>query len=88
MFDLDMIQRVYSRMGEHVINARKLLNRPLTLSEKILYSHLSDGDVSKVYGRGESYVDFSPDRVEMQDANQKMALLQFMMEGKEKFDVP
>ncbi len=88
MFDLDMIQRVYSRMGEHVINARKLLNRPLTLSEKILYSHLSDGDVSTVYGRGESYVDFSPDRVAMQDATAQMALLQFMMAGKDKVAVP
>jgi len=88
MFDLDMIQRVYSRMGEHVSDARKLLNKPLTLSEKILYSHLSDGDVSTVYGRGESYVDFSPDRVAMQDATAQMALLQFMMAGKDKVAVP
>ena len=88
MFDLDMIQSVYSRMDEHVSNARKLLKRPLTLSEKILYSHLSDGDVSTVYGRGESYVDFSPDRVAMQDATAQMALLQFMMAGKDKVAVP
>ena len=51
MFDLDMIQSVYSRMSERVSNARKLLKRPLTLSEKILYSHLSNGDTSTVYGR-------------------------------------
>ena len=54
MFDLDMIQSVYSRLDEHVSNARKLLKRPLTLSEKILYSHLSDGNISTVYSRGES----------------------------------
>ena len=88
MFDLDMIQSVYSRMDEHVSNARKILKRPLTLSEKILYSHLSDGDVSTVYGRGESYVDFFPDRVAMQDATAQMALLQFMMAGKDKVAVP
>ncbi len=88
MFDLDMIQSVYSRMDEHVSNARKLLKRPLTLSEKILYSHLSDVDMSTVYSRGKSYVDFSPDRVAMQDATAQMALLQFMMAGKDKVAVP
>ena len=88
MFDLDMIQSVYSRMDEHVSNARKLLKRPLTLSEKILYSHLSDGDIDTIYDRGKSYVDFSPDRVAMQDATAQMALLQFMMAGKDKVAVP
>ena len=88
MFDLDMIQSVYSRMDERVSNARKLFNRPLTLSEKILYSHLSDGGISTVYGRGKSFVDFSPDRVSMQDATAQMALLQFMMAGKDKVAVP
>ena len=88
MFDLDMIQSVYSRMEERATNARKLLNRPLTLSEKILYSHLSDRSQSKIYHRGESYVDFSPDRVAMQDATAQMALLQFMMAGREKVAVP
>ena len=88
MFDLDMIQSVYSHMDECVSNARKLLKRPLTLSEKILYSHLSDGDINTIYDRGKSYVDFSPDRVAMQDATAQMALLQFMMAGKEKVAVP
>ena len=88
MFDLDIIQSVYSRMDKRVSNARKLFKRPLTLSEKILYSHLSDGGISKVYGRGKSYVDFSPDRVAMQDATAQMALLQFMMAGKDKVAVP
>jgi len=88
MFDLDMIQSVYSRMDERVSNARKLLKKPLTLSEKILYSHLSDGDINTVYDRGESYVDFFPDRVAMQDATAQMALLQFMMAGRDKVAVP
>ena len=84
MFDLDMIQSVYSLMDERVSIARKLLKRPLTLSEKILYSHLSDGDIDIIYDRGKSYVDFSPDRVAMQDATAQMALLQFMMAEKTK----
>ena len=88
MFDLDMIQSVYSHMDERVSNARKLLKRPLTLSEKILYSHLSGGDIDTIYDRGKSYVDFSPDRVAMQDATAQMALLQFMMAGKNKVAVP
>ena len=88
MFDLDMIQSVYSHMEERVTSARKLLNRPLTLSEKILYSHLSDRSQSKIYHRGESYVDFSPDRVAMQDATAQMALLQFMMAGRDKVAAP
>ena len=87
MFDLDMIQSVYSHMGERVTIARKLLNRPLTLSEKILYSHLSDSSQSQIYDRGKSYVDFSPDRVAMQDATAQMALLQFMMAGRDKVAV-
>ena len=73
MFDLDMIQSVYSRMDEHVSNARKLLKRPLTLSEKILYSHLSDGDISTVYGRGNHTLIFLLIGC-MQDATAQMAL--------------
>ena len=88
MFDLDMIQRVYSQMEERISSARKLLNRPLTLSEKILYSHLSDDSSNVIYDRGKSYVDFSPDRVAMQDATAQMALLQFMMAGRDKVAVP
>ncbi len=88
IFDLDMIKAVYSRMGERVSAARELVGRPLTLTEKILYSHLWDSAPSKAYVRGESYVDFGPDRVAMQDATAQMALLQFMQAGRPKVAVP
>ena len=87
MFDLDMIKRVYSTIAQRVDETRKIVGRPLTLSEKILYSHQFNGNAEK-YERGESYVDFSPDRVAMQDATAQMALLQFMMAGKDKTAVP
>ena len=88
MFDLDVIKSVYDSMNDRVNTARNLLDRPLTLTEKILYSHLSIGSPSKKYIRGKSYVDFSPDRVGMQDATAQMALLQFMMAGRKKVAVP
>lgn len=88
MFDLDMIKAVYQRMPERVEAARKLLNRPLTLTEKILYSHLTIGTPTGTYERGSSYVDFAPDRVAMQDATAQMALLQFMQAGRPKVAVP
>ena len=88
MFDLDMIKSVYASMNDRVNAARALLARPLTLTEKILYSHLSIGSPSKKYIRGNSYVDFSPDRVGMQDATAQMALLQFMMAVRKKVAVP
>ena len=88
MFDLDMIKSVYASMNDRVNAARALLGRPLTLTEKILYSHLSIGRPSEEYVRGNSYVDFSPDRVGMQDATAQMALLQFMMAGRKKVAVP
>ena len=87
-FDIDMIQKVYSRMGERVDKAREIVGRPLTLSEKILYSHLWDGMPSSAYVRGKDYVDFAPDRVACQDATAQMALLQFMHAGKPKAAVP
>lgn len=87
-FDFDMIQNVYARMGARVDAARKLLGRPLTLSEKILYSHLWDALPAKPFERGEDYVDFAPDRVAMQDATAQMALLQFMQAGRKKVAVP
>jgi aconitate hydratase len=87
-FDIDMIKAVYSRMGDRIETAKTLLGKPMTLAEKILYAHLFDGDPSIVYQRGKSYVDFSPDRVAMQDATAQMALLQFMQAGKEKAAVP
>jgi aconitate hydratase len=73
-------------MPARVEAARRLLGRPLTLSEKILYSHLS-GEAA-VYRRGVDYVDFAPDRVAMQDATAQMALLQFMTCGRDKVAVP
>ncbi|TDE17548.1 aconitate hydratase [Dyadobacter psychrotolerans] len=87
-FDLDMIKGVYTRMQERVEVARKVVGRPLTLSEKILYSHLWEGSPSQVYERGKSYVDFAPDRVAMQDATAQMALLQFMQAGRPQVAVP
>ncbi|QYN48097.1 aconitate hydratase [Apibacter sp. ESL0432] len=88
IFDLDMIKAVYNRFQLKVGMARKVVGRPLTYSEKILYSHLFDGNPYEAYKRGESYVDFAPDRVAMQDATAQMALLQFMQAGKKKVAVP
>lgn len=87
-FDIDMIKAVYARIGERVKAARKVVGRPLTLTEKILYAHLTQGAASKTYDRGKSYVDFNPDRVAMQDATAQMALLQFMQAGRPKVAVP
>ncbi len=88
MFDLNMIKAVYDRLPGRVAAARKVVGRPLTLAEKVLYSHLYEGNASQTYTQGESYVDFDPDRVAMQDATAQMAMLQFMMAGKEKVAVP
>lgn len=88
VFDLDMIKKVYERMPARVAAARKAVNRPLTLTEKILYAHLWQGDANETYGRGTSYVDFAPDRVAMQDATAQMALLQFMQAGRSQVAVP
>lgn len=87
-FDFDMIKRVYSNMDKRVSKARELVGRPLTLTEKILYSHLWDGVPEKTFTRGKDYVDFAPDRIACQDATAQMALLQFMQAGKEKVAVP
>ncbi len=88
VFDLDMIKAAYARMPERVEAAKKLLGRPLTLAEKILYSHLWDKLGNKPFVRGTDYVDFAPDRVAMQDATAQMALLQFMQAQREKVAVP
>ncbi len=88
IFDLDMIKAVYSRMGERVSAARQLVGRPLSLTEKILYSHLWESLPSNAFVRGDSYVDFGPDRVAMQDATAQMALLQFMQAGRPIVAVP
>jgi len=87
-FDLDMIKKVYDRYSTRVAAARKATGKPLTLTEKILYAHLSEGDARKAFGRGVDYVDFAPDRVAMQDATAQMALLQFMQAGRPKVAVP
>src|SRR5688572_470962 len=87
VFDLDMIKKVYAAMPEKIEAARKLLGRPLTLAEKILYTHLFE-PTEKAYERGVDYVDFVPDRVAMQDATAQMALLQFMTCGRDKVAVP
>ena len=87
-FDFDMIQKVYAGQAARIDAARKAVGRPLTLAEKILYSHLHQGTPTEAYTRGETYVDFAPDRVAMQDATAQMALLQFMQCGRPKTAVP
>jgi len=87
-FDIEMIKKVYEKMPDRVEKARQLVGRPLTLSEKILYTHLWEGQPSQAFERGKDYVDFAPDRVACQDATAQMALLQFMHAGKEKVAVP
>ena len=87
-FDIEMIKSVYSKINERVNKARALSGKPLTASEKILYSHLWDGSPEKVFSRGKDYVDFAPDRIACQDATAQMALLQFMQAGKSKVAVP
>ncbi len=87
-FDIDMIKKVYAQMAERVDKAREITGKPLTLSEKILYSHLWDGNPNKAFQRGKDYVDFAPDRIACQDATAQMALLQFMQAGKKTVAVP
>lgn len=87
-FDIEMIKKVYAALPAKVAAARKLAGKPLTLTEKILYAHLADSLPAKPYERGKSYVDFTPDRVAMQDATAQMALLQFMQAGRPKVAVP
>jgi aconitate hydratase len=87
-YDIDMIKKVYSQMADRVNKAREVVGKPLTLSEKILYSHLWDGETSKAYERGKDYVEFAPDRIACQDATAQMALLQFMQAGKKQVAVP
>ena len=87
-FDIEMIKKVYANMPARIEAARKALGRPLTLAEKILYSHLDVSTALTDYPRGSSYVDFNPDRVAMQDATAQMALLQFMQAGRPKVAVP
>jgi aconitate hydratase len=87
-FDIEMIKKLYSNFGSRIDAARKAVGKPLTLTEKILYAHLTEGDATRSYERGQDYVDFAPDRVAMQDATAQMALLQFMQSGRTKVAVP
>ncbi len=88
LYDLDMMKKVYAQLKTRVDKARKVVGKPLTLSEKILYNHLWDGKATTAFKRGEDYVDFAPDRIACQDATAQMALLQFMQAGKNKVAVP
>jgi aconitate hydratase len=87
-FDIEMIKAVYAKYPSRIAAARKAVGRPLTLTEKILYAHLTKGEATEAYGRGVSYVEFNPDRVAMQDATAQMALLQFMQAGRDQAAVP
>jgi aconitate hydratase len=87
-FDIDLIKKVYERYPARIAKAKEILQRPMTLAEKVLYSHLFDGEPTKEFKRGEDYVNFAPDRVAMQDATAQMAVLQFMLAGKDKVAVP
>jgi len=87
-FDIEMIQKLYANFPSRVAAARKAVGKPLTLTEKILYSHLWSGEAQQAFERGNSYVDFAPDRVAMQDATAQMALLQFMQSGRKAVAVP
>lgn len=87
IFDLDLIKKTYAAIPAKIAAARKLTGTPLTLAEKILYTHLYEPP-ARAYERGKDYVDFAPDRVAMQDATAQMALLQFMTCGRDKVAVP
>ncbi|MDP4239201.1 MAG: aconitate hydratase [Bacteroidota bacterium] len=88
VFDEKMIQRIYASLPERISQIKNKLQRPLTLTEKILYSHLNSEEPLKNYIRGSDYVNFSPDRVAMQDATAQMALLQLMNSGRKTVAVP
>lgn len=88
IFDLDMIKTIYANYAAKVDSIKKIVNRPLTLTEKILYNHLDSEMELREYSRGKDYVNFRPDRVAMQDATAQMALLQFMQAGRPKTAVP
>ncbi|NUF28045.1 aconitate hydratase [Gilliamella sp. ESL0254] len=88
VFDIDLIKRIYQSYPQKIDLIRQKIGKPLTLTEKILYAHLAEGEEIKVYKRGEDYVNFSPDRVAMQDATAQMALLQLMNSGRQSVAVP
>jgi aconitate hydratase len=85
--NFDMIEKVYAGLSEKIEKARKILGRPMTYAEKILYSHLWE-EPTREYKRGAEYVELAPDRIAMQDATAQMAMLQFMHAGRKKVAVP
>lgn len=87
-FDIQVIKEFYNQIGAKIDQAKKILNKPMTATEKILYAHLESNTIDKPYSRGKDYVNFNPDRVAMQDATAQMALLQFMQAGKNQVAVP
>ena len=87
-FDINTIKKVYAEMGEKIEATRKTIGRPLTLAEKILFSHLHSDQPLENFERAKTYVNFAPDRVAMQDATAQMALLQFMQAGRPRVAVP
>ena len=88
VFDEEMIQRLYASLPEKIAQIKNKLQRPLTLTEKILYAHLAENEPIENYNRAVDYVNFSPDRVAMQDATAQMALLQLMNSGRKTVAVP
>ncbi len=88
MFDSEMIRAVYGSFAGRVDRAKRVLGRPLTLTEKILYAHLHSSQELRDFRRGEDYVGFAPDRIALQDATAQMAVLQFMNAGRDKTAVP
>lgn len=88
IFDIDIIRKVYELLPERINQVREVLQRPLTLTEKILFTHLSSGVSIRNYKRAGDYVNFAPDRVAMQDATAQMALLQLMNSGRTSVAVP
>ncbi|MFT4733911.1 MAG: aconitate hydratase, partial [Arcticibacterium sp.] len=87
-FNIDIIKSLYNQMADKIDKAREITGKPLTLSEKILYAHLSPEQEATAFKRGKDYVDFAPDRIACQDATAQMALLQFMQAGIPQVAVP
>ena len=85
--NIEMIKTAYANYREKLMQVGKILGRPMTYAEKVLYSHLYD-KASKEFKRGKDYVELAPDRVAMQDATAQMALLQFMSAGRKTTAVP
>ena len=88
IYDIEMIREFYKNYSSKIERIRKKIKKPLTLSEKILFTHLYEENDIKDFKRSEDYANFKPDRVAMQDATAQMTLLQFMNAGKESSSVP